>query len=136
MSLQIGKETPDFTAEAYHQGEMTQIRLSDFRGKWILLFLGFIIILSFMQFLLNIHPPRYIDPDRPENHNLKYENVSFETSDKITIRAWLIESKKANGTIIIGHGYPFNKGNILPVVKFLYPKYNLLLYDHRYFGES
>jgi pimeloyl-ACP methyl ester carboxylesterase len=52
------------------------------------------------------------------------------------IRAWLIESKKANGTIIVGHGYPFNKGNILPVAKFLYPYYNLLFYDHRYFGES
>ncbi len=38
MSVQIGKETPDFTAEAYHQGKVTKIRLSDFRGQWVLLF--------------------------------------------------------------------------------------------------
>jgi len=38
MSVRIGKETPDFTAEAYHQGTVAQIRLSDFRGQWVLLF--------------------------------------------------------------------------------------------------
>ncbi|MFQ5620341.1 MAG: hypothetical protein ACE5FT_00690 [Candidatus Nanoarchaeia archaeon] len=36
----------------------------------------------------------------------------------------------------MGHGYPFEKSNILPSSLFLYPQYNILLYDHRYFGES
>lgn len=104
--------------------------------KIILIVIGFILMYSFLQFLVNIHPPRYYDPATPGNYGLKYENISFITSDKIKIKAWLIASEKANGTIIIGHGYPFNKGNILHVVKFLHPSYNLLLYDHRYFGES
>ena len=104
--------------------------------KIILIVIGFILMYSFLQFLVNIHPPRYYDPATPGNYGLKYENISFITSDKIKIKAWLIASEKANGTIIIGHGYPFNKGNILHVVKFLHPTYNLLLYDHRYFGES
>ena len=30
----------------------------------------------------------------------------------------------------------FDKSNIIPAVTFLHPNYNLLLYDHRYFGES
>ena len=38
MSVEIGKETPNFTAEAYHRGKVTQIRLSDFREKWVVLF--------------------------------------------------------------------------------------------------
>ncbi len=104
--------------------------------KVILILVGFILIISLLQFFLSIHPPRYNDPDTPDNYGLRYENVSFTTSDKITIKAWLISSEKANGTVIIGHGYPFNKGNVLSVAKFLYPEYNLLFYDHRYFGES
>lgn len=105
-------------------------------SRIIILLIGIIFVISLLQFLISIHPPRYYDSDVPSNYGLKYENVSFMTSDKIRIKAWLIASEKANGTVIIGHGYPFDKGNILPVVKFLYPDYNLLLYDHRYFGES
>jgi len=104
--------------------------------KWVIGVVILIVIFSFLQFFVSIHPPRYRDPDVPSNYGIKYENVSFKTSDGIKIKAWLIESKKANGTVIIGHGYPFDKGNILPVVKYIYPDYNVLLYDHRYFGES
>ena len=105
-------------------------------SKTILFLIGFIIIISLLQFFVNIHPQRYYSQDTPDKYGLKYKNVSFTTSDNIKIKGWLITSKKANGTIIIGHGYPFDKGNILPVAKFLYPEYNLLYYDHRYFGES
>jgi alkyl hydroperoxide reductase subunit AhpC len=38
MVVQIRKPAPDFAAEAYHQGEMKTVRLSDFRGKWVVLF--------------------------------------------------------------------------------------------------
>ena len=37
MALQIGKPAPDFSAEAYHRGEIKTVRLSDFRGKWVVL---------------------------------------------------------------------------------------------------
>jgi pimeloyl-ACP methyl ester carboxylesterase len=104
--------------------------------KVLVLVILLIVLLSFIQFFTSIHPPRYRDPAVPSDYGLQYENVSFKTRDNITINAWLIPSKKANGTIIIGHGYPFNKGNILPVAIYLYPTYNLLFYDHRYFGES
>lgn len=104
--------------------------------RTLVVLVGVVLAISLLQFLMSIHPPRYYDSSTPDNYGLKYENVSFITSDKITIKAWLISSAKSNGTVIIGHGYPFDKGNILPVVKFLYPDYNLLLYDHRYFGES
>ena len=105
-------------------------------AKVILASIGFIVVVSLAQVIISIHPPRYFDPDTPDKYGLPYENVSFITSDNITIKAWLLKSKKANGTVIVGHGYPFNKGNILPVAKFLYPDYHLLFYDHRYFGES
>lgn len=104
--------------------------------KIVFILIGFIIFYSILQFLISIHPPRYYDYRTPSNYGFKYENVSFTTSDGIKIKAWLIKSEKANGTVIIGHGYPFDKGNIFPLAIFLYPDYNLLFYDHRYFGES
>ena len=38
MAPQIGRQAPDFTAQAYQQGEMKEISLSDYRGKWTVLF--------------------------------------------------------------------------------------------------
>ncbi len=38
MRAQIGEEAPDFKAGAYYQGRMEEIRLSAYRGKWVLLF--------------------------------------------------------------------------------------------------
>jgi len=33
----IGQVAPDFEAGAYHQGGFKNLKLSDFRGKWVLL---------------------------------------------------------------------------------------------------
>jgi peroxiredoxin (alkyl hydroperoxide reductase subunit C) len=38
MSVQIGKEAPDFVANAYCRGRTEEIRISAYRGKWVLLF--------------------------------------------------------------------------------------------------
>jgi peroxiredoxin 2/4 len=38
MSVQIGKEAPDFAVSAYYRGGTEEIRLSAYRGKWVLLF--------------------------------------------------------------------------------------------------
>jgi len=97
---------------------------------------GLIFIVALLQFLSAIHPWRFYSSNTPDKYGLEYQNISFKTSDKIEIRGWLIQSEQAKATVIVGHGYPFDKGNILPLVKFLYPNHNLLLYDHRYFGES
>jgi len=104
--------------------------------KVVVVLFGFIFVISLLQFFMSVHPPRYYSSDTPAQYGLPYENVSFKTTDGLTIKGWLISSKTAKGTVVVGHGYPFDKGNILHVVRFLYPDYSLLLYDHRYFGES
>jgi peroxiredoxin (alkyl hydroperoxide reductase subunit C) len=38
MSIQIGKEAPDFETAAYMGGEIKKVKLSDYRGKWIMLY--------------------------------------------------------------------------------------------------
>ena len=35
--MQVGKEAPDFTAQAYHKDEIKEITLSDYRGQWVVL---------------------------------------------------------------------------------------------------
>lgn len=37
MGVMVGKEAPDFGATAYHEGGFKNIKLSDYRGKWVLL---------------------------------------------------------------------------------------------------
>jgi len=38
MAVQVGKEAPNFVAEAYHRGNITRVELSDYRGQWVLIF--------------------------------------------------------------------------------------------------
>ena len=35
--IQIGQQAPDFTAPAYFNNEFTEIKLSDYLGKWVVL---------------------------------------------------------------------------------------------------
>ena len=33
----VGTKAPDFTAPAYYRGTFTEVKLSDFLGKWVML---------------------------------------------------------------------------------------------------
>ncbi len=37
MQVMVGTEAPDFEAAVYHEGGFKNIKLSDFRGKWVFL---------------------------------------------------------------------------------------------------
>ncbi len=37
MTAKVGNKAPDFTAPAYYKGDFTEIKLSDYLGKWVLL---------------------------------------------------------------------------------------------------
>lgn len=37
MSVRVGQKAPDFNAPAYHRGSFTNVKLSDFAGKWVML---------------------------------------------------------------------------------------------------
>jgi len=37
VTAKVGAKAPDFEAPAYYRGEFTQVKLSDFLGKWVLL---------------------------------------------------------------------------------------------------
>lgn len=119
-------------------------------GKLVYWILGFILFLPLFNLLLGIHPPTFHTDDDPQRYGLDYEPVSFTTSDGLTLRGWFIpaaspsSASTTNGktainpcaTIVVGHGYPFDKANILRHALFLHSRFHLLLFDFRYFGES
>ena len=35
--IQVGKPAPDFIAPAYHKGDFTSVKLSEYLGKWVVL---------------------------------------------------------------------------------------------------
>lgn len=35
--IKVGKKAPDFSAPAYHNGQFTNVQLSQFLGKWVVL---------------------------------------------------------------------------------------------------
>jgi hypothetical protein len=37
MTARVGQKAPDFQAPAYHKGTFTNVKLSDYLGKWVLL---------------------------------------------------------------------------------------------------
>ena len=37
MTARVGQKAPDFNAPAYYKGAFTNVKLSDFAGKWVLL---------------------------------------------------------------------------------------------------
>ncbi len=107
--------------------------------KIIIMIIVMIFLFSLLTFLLYIRPPKFHTNVTPDDFKLEYENISFKTKDGLTLRGWFIpanSSNYSNAAIIIGHGFPFDKNNVLPVTKFLNKHYNLLYYDFRYFGES
>ncbi len=103
----------------------------------VLIVSALLILASAWLFYISIRPPKIVSSITPRNLNMSYEQVSFPTVDGLTLRGWFVPSeKKAAKTLILLHGYPADKGNILPALAFLHADFNLLLFDFRYLGES
>ena len=98
--------------------------------------IAFILFLSLYGILVSIFPRRHITDIKPSDLGLKYQEITLTTSDNIKLSAWFIPNNKTNNAIIICHGYPFDKGNVLSFATFLHKHYNLLFFDFRAMGAS
>ena len=96
----------------------------------------FMVIFSFLIFLMSIHPKKIITNLIPSDLGLKYEEVSFKSADGIKLSGWLIPNNKTKAAIIVMHGYPADKANLLGIAEFLTNDFNVLLFDFRSFGKS
>jgi dipeptidyl aminopeptidase/acylaminoacyl peptidase len=102
-----------------------------------LIVFSFLVIVSLWGFYSSIRPPRFISTLTPRDLKMADEAVSFRTADGLTLRGWYIPAAQTSEkTVILLHGYPADKGNILPALAFLHEDFNLLLFDFRYLGQS
>ena len=103
----------------------------------VLIVSGFLFVISLWGFYTSIRPPKIISSLTPRDLKMNHEDVSFRTADGLLLRGWHIPSAKTTDkTVILLHGFPADKGNILPALAFLHGDFNLLLFDFRYLGQS
>ncbi len=38
MSVKVGQPAPDFETKAYAEGEIKTVKLSDYKGQWVMLY--------------------------------------------------------------------------------------------------
>jgi pimeloyl-ACP methyl ester carboxylesterase len=55
----------------------------------------------------------------------------------VRLAAWLVPAAgPAAPAVVLLHGYPANKADLLPIAGALHPRFTVLLVDFRYFGKS
>lgn len=112
---------------------------------YILLFiLGFIFV-SGLSFYLVIRPPKITLNRTSADFGLPTQDITLTTEDGLKLSTWFIDQgltleiprlSLEKRAIILIHGYPAEKSDMLSVAKALWPDFSLLIYDQRYFGKS
>jgi uncharacterized protein len=86
---------------------------------------------------LAAHPVRLpvLHPRNPAG--LTLEPVSFPARDGVRIAGWFAPAAEARGGIILCHGHPMNRVEMLPWARLLQPAgFHILLFDFRALGQS
>lgn len=101
----------------------------------VIFIIGFVCI-SLWNFYIVIHPSEIVGLGTPKDFDLPEEEVSILSSDKTVLSAWFMESPENKRALIILHGYPAERSDMLSIASTLYPDFTLLLPDARSFGKS
>ena len=96
---------------------------------------GAFVALSLVSFWLAVRPPRLTIPLRPADFGLTVEDVTVTTADGLKLAGWLVLRPGAPAVVLL-HGYPAEKADLLPIAAALAPRFTVLLLDLRYFGGS
>jgi pimeloyl-ACP methyl ester carboxylesterase len=104
---------------------------------WIAVACGAVIVLSLWIFWMAVRPPRLAVPGTPQDYRLKAEELTLSTADGVKLAAWLIPAVDRHApAIVVLHGYPANKADLLPIAGALNARFTVLLVDFRSFGDS
>jgi pimeloyl-ACP methyl ester carboxylesterase len=96
---------------------------------------GGFLVLSLASFWLAVRPPRIAVPLRPDEFRLAVEEVTVTAADGVKLAGWLAARPGAPALVLL-HGYPAEKADLLPLAAALAPRFTVLLLDQRYFGAS
>ena len=91
--------------------------------------------LSALSLWLAVRPPRLAIPLHPGDYGLRPEAVTIASDDGLALAAWLLPRPGAPAVVLL-HGYPADKADLLPLASVLHQRYTTLLVDLRYFGAS
>jgi len=119
----------------------------DNRMKWRNLFLGLrlsifvlaliFLLLPFLYAFSNVYRPKMALRKEPASYALRYDSLSFLTSDGQNIRGWLLYGKSEAPLILVCHGVGTNREDLMGVSQFLGDAgFNVLTFDFRAHGES
>jgi len=110
-------------------------------GIWIAVAVaGAYIIFAGLLFVFQSHyvyyPERILVAD-PSSVGLYFENVSFETSDRVELSGWFIPSGGARGVILFCHGNVGNISHRLESVQIFHRLgLDVFIFDYRGYGRS
>jgi uncharacterized protein len=96
---------------------------------------GAFVFLSLASFWLAVRPPRIAVPLRPDEFRLTVEDVTITAAGGVKLAGWLAARPGAPALVLL-HGYPAEKADLLPLAAALAPRFTVLLLDQRYFGAS
>ncbi|MCL5009305.1 MAG: alpha/beta fold hydrolase [Patescibacteria group bacterium] len=96
-----------------------------------------LVLISLGLFWITVHPQKINSSETPEKYKLAYENVSLAGFDGTKLTGWYLPAKKpTNKAILMLHGYPMDKGDLLPTATLFEINFNILLVDLRGMGQS
>lgn len=104
--------------------------------KILIFILLFLVFLSLFAFFMSIRPMKIITNLEPSDLGLKAEDIAFKSTDGVRLSGWFIPNSKTKSAIIVMHGYPADKANLLGIAEFLAKDFNVFLFDFRGFGKS
>jgi pimeloyl-ACP methyl ester carboxylesterase len=93
------------------------------------------VVLSLVSFWLAVRPPRMTVPLAPADFKLAVEELTIPAADGVQLSAWLVARPGAPAVVLL-HGYPADKADMLPIAAALAPRFTVMLLDLRYFGRS
>ena len=113
----------------------------------VLLYVGVFIVgfvgVSAWGFWITVRPPRIAIPGTPALYRLPAEEVTIETADGLELAAWFIPRQGSgqvpggdDAAVVLLHGYPAEKADMLSIAQALHERFATLLVDMRYFGKS
>lgn len=86
----------------------------------------------------SMFPERLYSNGLPSDFDMPFEDVTLTTADGLKLAAWYVPSKDGDNSsaVLVLHGYPADKGDLLDRSSFLSGSHALLYVDFRYFGKS
>jgi pimeloyl-ACP methyl ester carboxylesterase len=100
-----------------------------------LLLVGGFVLAGLLTFGLAVRPPPLAIDLRPSDVGLAVDAVSIRTADELQLSAW-VAARPGRPAVILLHGYPADKRDLLPLAAALHRHFTVLLLDLRYFGQS